>query len=138
MMDKTADEVRSLLTEFCTELRALKFPTSPISVGAAEFVADAFERYISNEVQTLDAAFDLTPRKGRPKNEEKRESDARKMAALLSAGKSWDEVADGMARFEGDQPDKRTLRRLHKDYETKFMAEELTRRLERRGKPSGD
>lgn len=42
------------------QLRKLSFPTSPISVDLARFAADAFERYLAGECQTLDAAFGLS------------------------------------------------------------------------------
>jgi len=80
------DETRAKLQELVKQLRKLSFPSSPIDVEDAQFVASAFERYLTGKAKTLDAAFGLAPKRGAPRKNAKHEAIARKVDKLRKEG----------------------------------------------------
>lgn len=125
------DDPRVRLTRFAEQLRKLSFPSSPISIALATFVADALDRYLSGDSESLDAAFGLTPRQGRPRDLEKHDAIAREIHAMKLEGKSWRDIADELNQC--GVSDERTLRRIDNEFKVGLMAEDVWRQLKDEG-----
>lgn len=67
-MKTSPDDVRDRLERIAQQLAALSFPTSPISVEDAHWLASSLEAYLQKEAPSLDAALGLvTPVGGQKK-----------------------------------------------------------------------
>jgi hypothetical protein len=126
---KANSDTREKLADFGSHLRKLSFPTSPIPIDLARFVADAIESYLGSHSPSLDAAFGLTPKRGRPKKLEEHEAIARDMFHMRLANKSWKDICDAMVAKGSKITDERTLRRIEEESFIKLGSEELARRL---------
>lgn len=119
------DEPRDKITRLAVELRALSFPTSPISIELARFAANAFESFLRGEAKTLDSAFSLTPIRGRPRKEVEHADIAQKIFALLIQKKSWKEISDDFSAEGAEVTDERTLRRIWNQCRVAVWADEI-------------
>jgi len=123
------DEARAKLQKLVEQLRS--YPSSPITgeIELAEFAAKAFERYLTGEVKTLDAAFRLKRGRGAPKTKTtEHEEIARLIFQMRLSNKSWKKIADELYDSV-DVSDERTLRRIYDDCFVKVASEEMVRRL---------
>lgn len=121
---------RAKLAQLVEQLRALTFPSSPISIDLAQFAASAFAAYLDGEHSTLDKAFGLTRGRGAPASATAAHLDiARKILGMQLAEKSWNDVYETAAKESWPVTDARELRRIYKAFEVKVMSEELSRRL---------
>ncbi len=59
-------EIKQKFEQFVKELDELSFPTSPIDLELATWVASAFHLYLDGKAKTLDKAFGLKRGVGRP------------------------------------------------------------------------
>jgi hypothetical protein len=129
-MDDDRLKIREKLASFAFDLKALTFPTSPIPIESAQFVASALESYLDGKSKSLDAAFGLTPKRGAPRKQEIKKLIAREFLKKELEGKPvqtiLDELSEEMSRLH--QYDDREVRRIRKEYEVLTMSEELGRR----------
>jgi len=129
-MAKQSDEVRALLAMFACQLRRLKFPSSPIPVPLAKFVATAIEDYLCSPAKTLDAAFGLGAKRGRPVSKTtEHEALAQRVFDLRMDGKSWKEIADILSKSRTNgEPDIRTVRRIYAPHFVPLALEKIQAR----------
>ena len=129
-MGKTPEQIRGDLASFAGQLRKLSFPTSPIQVDLAMFVADALERYLHDGTPgiSLDAAFGLAPRRGRPPDIERTLEMATRIYALKLEGKSWMAITEAINSAHGPQLGEREIRRIFETHQHTVRAEEMSRR----------
>ncbi len=106
------------------QLRKLSFPTSPISVNLARFAADAFDKYLTAECPTLDAAFGLSKKRGVPGWPKMRLKMAKDIYRLRKAGKSWSKVQDELSSSYSDT-DLGTLKRTYKEFRVHLMSKSV-------------
>ena len=125
-MDHDADGKLKMLTRFAEQLRTLSFPTSPISIDLAKYVADSINSYLDHSAATLDAAFGLRGKRGRPTKTSEHLAMARNIGAMRIQGKSWKNISDEFGSFEDGVTDERTLRRIWDEHRWTLWAEELS------------
>lgn len=128
-MSKPNSDTREKLADFARRLRKLSFPTSPIPIDLARFVAGAIESYLCGQHPSLDAAFGLTPKKGAPRTLQEHEAIARDIFLMRLANKSWKDICHAMAAKGCKITDERTLRRIDEEFSIKLGSEEVARRL---------
>lgn len=128
-MSKPNSDTREKLADFARRLRKLSFPTSPIPVDLTRFVAGAIESYLCGQYPSLDAAFGLTPKKGRPRKLQEHEAIARDIFLMRLANKPWKDITDAMVAKGSKITDERTLRRIDEEFFIKLGSEEIARRL---------
>ena len=58
-MNDSQEENKEKLKRFESQLKKLSFPSSPISIELASYVAGALEQYFNNETKSLCVAFGL-------------------------------------------------------------------------------
>lgn len=122
-------ETKAKFKIFAANLRRLSFPTSPISIDLAKFIASGLERYCDGNATSLDSAFGLTAKRGAPSNDGKREEIARQIFSMRLARKSWKQIAADLAAQDVGVNDERTLRLYYREFLVMLMSEELCRRL---------
>lgn len=127
---ETPEEVRDKLSQFAEELEGLSFPTSPISLELAGFVASSIRSYLSGDQKSLDAAFGLGKKRGAPGDQEKRRNIAKDVFLMKLEGNSWKQIADTLSEQGCDVSDERTLRRYLDEYLNDLMSEEVNKRLD--------
>ena len=92
---KDPDAVRYLMAVLVVQLRALSFPSSPVSIDLARFAADAFEAYLGGAEQTLDKAFGLAKGRGAPATATAGHLEiARRILRMFIAQQSWRDIAN--------------------------------------------
>lgn len=124
-MDSSAQETRNKLEKFANQLRKLTFPTSPISIDLAKFVASALDRYLSDGEKSLDAAFGLTPRRGAPRRkDDEHEALARRVFAMRDE-KSWQEIFDILSSEGCAVTDERTIERIYDNFRVRLLQEKI-------------
>jgi len=152
-MDESPSSTREKFARFAEQLRKLSFPSSPISVDLARFMADALEDYLAKcqeydrlicenpesaksdgvvvrpPLPTLDAAFGLAPKRGRPSDPNRNESIARHIFALRLEGKTWPEIVGIVNDPFGPQRDESDIRKIYRAHRVTLMTEEISRRL---------
>jgi hypothetical protein len=116
-MDDSQLQNKEKLAEFVKQLRKLSFPSSPISIPLADYVATALESYLSNNEKSLDTAFGVNPKRGVPGFPRQREELARKAIGMKIAGNSWKEIADKL------DSDERKIRRVTDEFKTQILSE---------------
>lgn len=119
-LEQLAELLRSLSSS-----RSLHFsaPTIRLMTGAA----DAIARYLSGEAGSLDAAFGLTPKRGRPGKPDEHEGIARRIDDMREADMSWLDITDALSKEGCTVTDERTLRRIHLEFWVKLRTEEMNR-----------
>lgn len=127
---KDPEAARDLLAALVIELRELEFPSSPISIPLARFVADALAAYLDGNEQTLDKAFGVARGRGAPVTATAAHfAIAQRILRMLINGQSWREVANAASTEAWSVTDERELRRIYNRFQTQAMSEELARRL---------
>ncbi len=125
---RTEPHPRYKIKQLSKQLRKLSLPTSPISVDLARFAADAFDKYLTGEYRTLDAAFGLSKKRGVPGWPKMRLKMAKDIYELRKAGKSWSEVQKRLAsRYTDTDPG--TLKRTYKEFRVHLMRKSVSKRL---------
>ena len=138
----TESQLKTLekLSKFVSELKALTFPSSNVSIELAQLVSTAIESYLKGESKSLDKAFGLTPKRGKPGAPKQRKVIATKILKKQLAGKSWKEIINELKKERDPNiidhivPDERELRRIAKEYQVVTWSEELIRRGRERDK----
>jgi hypothetical protein len=108
---------------FTKELRKLRFPTSPISVKLATFVADAFDRFLSGEANSLDEAFGVEKRPGAPKRlstAKQHRAFSKKILDMRMAGKTTYAIEEETGVDQG------AIRRTCKPFRARLMARTIS------------
>jgi hypothetical protein len=142
-MTESQSKTLEKLSKFVSELKALTFPSSNVSIELAQLVSTAIESYLKGESKSLDKAFGLTPKRGKPGAPKHRKVIATKILKKQLAGKSWKEIKneldeDGQInKSDFIVPDERELRRIAKEFEVETWSEELIRRADIRDKQKG-
>ncbi|MET0013046.1 MAG: hypothetical protein ABW088_05280 [Sedimenticola sp.] len=126
---RTPEETKMMLHRFVGELEGLSFPSSPISLELAEFVAGSIRDFLNGDASSLDKAFGLTPRRGAPGNPEKRRAIAEELLALRDTGMSWKDIADQFHMQDRDVTDERTLRAYLSEFYGDLISDSLIKRL---------
>ena len=114
---RTQREAREILEWLAKLLRNYRTPIRP---KEALHAAEAIESYLAGRARSLDEAFGLTRKRGRPAKDDEHKEIVRRALQLLFEGKSWRAIAEEL----GVQ-DERTLRRLCKRYFTEVAAEKI-------------
>lgn len=123
--DEMYQDARSDLARLASYLREsenVRTRMNPhlIPVGNWEArVTRAIERYLSGEAKSLDAAFGLTPARGRPRKRDEHEAMSHQVWGMRKAGKSWRDITNEIGR------DVRTLQRLVARFLPKLAAKEI-------------
>jgi hypothetical protein len=106
------DTPLAALEDMALRLRRLKGAGlgSPIHSNLADWFSTAIERYLSQEVSSLDAALGLRARRGRRRKSATPDElrIGRAIFAIGIGGKSWKEIADEL-RWERDESSLREL-----------------------------
>jgi hypothetical protein len=110
------------------QLHKLSFPTSPISVGLARFAADAFDKFLTGQSPTLDAAFGLSKKRGVPGWPKMRLKMAKDIYELKKDRNSWAEVQKELASRYNDT-DLGTLKRTYKEFRVHLMSKSISKLL---------
>ena len=122
-MPKTSKEK---LIKLAKQLRKLTFPTSPVSIDLATWMASAIEAYVSkdSQIKTMDVALGLNPKRGAPGDPAKREKIAREIYPMKKAGTSWKKIASSIgARYPGND-ETVTIKRIWEEFFIKLAGEE--------------
>lgn len=119
---------RYKIKELSKQLRKLSFPISPISVSLAKFAADAFDKYLTGQYRTLDAAFGLSKKRGTPGWPKMRLKMAEDIYNLRKDGKSWTKVQKELASRYNDT-DLGTLKRTYKEFRIHLMSQSVLKLL---------
>ena len=130
---KEQEDVLAKLSDFADELDCLAFPSSPISLELASFVAGSIRDYLRGDQKSLDSAFGLSKKRGAPGNPEKRKEIAREVLLKRLDGKSWLEIANDFSMQGHDVCDDRTLRKYYYEFFNELASEELCKRLDTSG-----
>lgn len=117
---------RETLARLAEHLRRQKLPVPVegriLPIKWAAKAADAIERYLSGEAKSLDAAFGLTPQRGRPTTKAgEHKAIARVAGELKLAGNSWTDVCDALSTRGATVTDVRTVRRIVDEYSNEFF-----------------
>ncbi len=105
-------------------LRKLTFPSSPIPLDLARFAANAFDKYLSGQARTLDAAFGLGRKRGTPGWPRTRLKMAKAIYDLRKSGNSWSKVQKRLASHHFDT-DLGTLKRTYKEFQVHLMSKSV-------------
>jgi hypothetical protein len=118
---------RENLKLFAQQLRQLQFPTSPLSIKLAVYVASALESYLKGEVKTLETAFGLNAGKGtkgyKPDFNRQR---AELIIAARQNGKTWEKIQEEIGGKYGLPNDIRELQRIVDEFRVKILSEGIT------------
>jgi hypothetical protein len=109
-------------------LRKLSFPSSPIPLELATFAADAFDKFLTGQSPTLNAAFGLSKKRGAPGWPKTRLKMAKDIYKLRKEEKSWSEVQKELASRYNDT-DLGTLKRTYKEFVVHLMSKSVWKRL---------
>ncbi len=123
---RTEPSSRYKIKTLSKQLRKLSFPTSPISVKLATFAADAFDKFLSGQCDSLDDAFGVAKSRGAPRQLSTAKQHlmvAREIHALRLAGKTWYQIESEMNN------DQRVLRRIYKPFRIRLMSHDIARQL---------
>ena len=81
----SSDQVRDRLRRIAERLETLSFPTSPLPVDDAHWLAECIRSFLDEDAGSLDAALGLTKKRGGQRNESREEKIAKVWAS--SGGK---------------------------------------------------
>lgn len=112
-------ETEEILQRLVDHLRKQKLPFAQeknVPLAWAAQAADAIDRYLAGKVNSLDAAFGLTPKRGAPSKDEKHIAIAREIVEMRLNGDSWIEIAQTFSTKNNSVSDERTLRRIFHKY----------------------
>ncbi len=104
------------------QLRKLSFPSSSISPKLATFAVDAFNKFLSGECDSLDAAFGVRKNRGAPRQlstAKQHRALAKKIFALRLARKTWYQIEEEL------DLDQRALRRIYAAFKVHLMSRNL-------------
>lgn len=126
-MDGSRQESLEKLDRFASQLRKLTFPTSPISIDLARFVAAAIDRCLHGDEKSLDAAFGLTAKRGAPRRQDdEHEKLARRVFTLRELDdKSWKEIVNTISEEGWAITDERTIRRIYDEFGVRLILEKI-------------
>jgi hypothetical protein len=114
---RTQREAREILEWLAKHLRYYRTPIRP---KQALHAAEAIESYLAGRARSLDEAFGLTRKRGRPAKDDEHKEIARRALPRRLEGKPWEAIAEEL----GVQ-DERTLRRQYKRHFTEVAAEKI-------------
>lgn len=80
-METDPDHARARLERIAERLETLSFPTSPLPVEDAQWLAGCIRTFLGEETGSLDAALGLTKKRGGQRNESREEKIARVWAS---------------------------------------------------------
>jgi hypothetical protein len=83
-------------------------------------VAEAVESYLAGRAKSLDEAFGLTRKRGRPAKDDEHKKIARRVLQLRLDRRAWEAIAEEL----GVQ-DERTLRRRYRKHFSEVVAEKI-------------
>jgi hypothetical protein len=126
-LNDTQKANREKLELFTEQLRRLKFPTSPISIELADYVAAAFESYLDGKVKTLETALGLNAGEGTKGygagfNRQR----AKRVINARLEGKTWKRVCDELGGKYGLPNDEKEIRLLADKFRAEILAEKIT------------
>ena len=123
-------EARELLEKLAEHLRKQKLPTTvqgkAVSLPWAVKSAECIESYLNGDKNSLDEAFGLKRRKGRPSKPEYREKIARQAIAWKSKDMLWEEV---VSKFESEKNiylDESVIRAYATEFAHKIMIDDAS------------
>ena len=117
------EQQKDKLRELASQLRSPSNPTAPISDSLAIWAGEAIERYLSGEEISLDAAFGVRPKPGRPEEIERRLPIAVEILDLLLEGKKFPEITDILNKDDPNAAlEESALRKIFKEFRIDVMA----------------
>ena len=126
---ESPEVIKQKLEQLAKELDELSFPTSPIDLELASWVASAIHLYLDGNAKTLDTAFGLG-KEDTYKAMDTRRRQAKIIRYLKRKGLSWPEIVDIYGTVwpvaNDSKIDERRLQRIRNE----FLDDELIERLE--------
>jgi len=126
-------EPREILALLAKHLQKLNLPLpvngQDVPVKWAKKAADNIEKYLSGEEDSLDAAFDLKKKRGRPTDPSTRKMIARLARSRRKENKTWNEIKNELEASENIFKDESIIREYFHEFEHELMIEEATENI---------
>lgn len=121
-------EAQKVLTRLVEHLNATTLPikdseNNNIDLQWAKNAAHAIENYLQGKSPSLDAAFGLTNKSGRPPDTNKHKVIAKKIFDMRMNNKSWNEIYDSLSDDNCTVTDPRSLQRIYNNFFIQIASE---------------
>jgi len=130
---RTEPNPRYRLKQLATQLRKLRFPSSPINVRIAHWAADAITHYLSGKAKTLNAAFGLRRKRGVRGQPLSRARIGKAIHQARRAGYSWDTVQSKLQEQGYGVLDTGAMRRIYREFRVRLASRDIAQTLDHDG-----